>query len=259
MVAPVELRLDGKTALVTGGSRGIGLAIARRFAEAGAQVMLSSRKADALAEAAASLERLDGSVSWHAAHAGDPEQAEACVAATLDRFGGLDVLVNNAATNPYYGPMVDIDRARAIKTLEVNQLGVLAWSQAAYRAALAERGGSILNLSSVGGLGPEPGIGWYDVTKAAVIHITRQLAYELAPGVRVNALAPGLVKTDLARSIWEGNEDRIAAHIPLRRLGEPDDIAAAALFLASDAASWITGQVLVVDGGTTTQPSGGIG
>jgi NAD(P)-dependent dehydrogenase (short-subunit alcohol dehydrogenase family) len=259
MVWAVDLRLDGKTALVTGSSRGIGLAIARRFAEAGADVMLSSRKADALTEAAGSLEGLDGGVDWFVAHAGDPEQAEAAVAATIERFGGLDILVNNAATNPYFGPMIEIDRARADKTIEVNQLGLLAWSQAAYRGALAERGGSIINISSVGGLGPEPQIGWYNVTKAAVIHITRQLAYELAPSVRVNALAPGLVKTYFARALWEQHEDRIASHIPLRRLGVPDDIATGALFLASDAASWITGQVLVIDGGTTSQPSGGVG
>jgi len=155
--------------------------------------------------------------------------------------------------------MVEIDPARAAKTVEVNELGVLAWSQAAYRGAMARRGGSILNIASVGGLGPEPGIGWYNVTKAAVIHITRQLAYELAPGVRVNGLAPGLVKTAFARALWEGREEALAAHIPLRRIGEPDDIAAAALFLSSDAASWITGQTLVVDGGTTNQPSGGVG
>jgi NAD(P)-dependent dehydrogenase (short-subunit alcohol dehydrogenase family) len=120
--------------------------------------------------------------------------------------------------------------------------------------------GSVINVASIGGLGIEPGIGWYNVTKSAVLHITRQLAYELAPDIRVNALAPGLVKTRLARALWEGpGEERIAAHIPLRRLGLPDDVATAALFLASDAASWITGQTLVVDGGTTRVPSGGVG
>jgi NAD(P)-dependent dehydrogenase (short-subunit alcohol dehydrogenase family) len=254
----MDLRLVGKTALVTGGSRGIGLAIARRFVEAGADVMISSRKPAGLSEAAASLEGLDGAVATFAANAGDPEQAQACVAATVARFGGIDILVNNAAANPYFGPMIGIDRSRAEKTVAVNQLGVLSWSQAAYTDSMAERGGSIINISSVGGLGPEPGIGWYNVTKAAVIHITRQLAFELAPAVRVNAVAPGLVRTDFARALWEGREERIAEHIALRRIGEPDDIAAAALFLASDAASWITGQVLVVDGGTTNQPTGGV-
>jgi NAD(P)-dependent dehydrogenase (short-subunit alcohol dehydrogenase family) len=254
----VDLRLDGKTSLVTGGSKGIGLAVGRRFAEAGANVMLAARKADALADAAAELEGLDGPVAWHAANAGDPEQAAACVAATVDRFGGVDILVNNAAANPHFGPMIDIDRSRAEKTVSVNQLGVLSWCQAAYRATMAERGGSIVNVSSVGAFSPEWGIGWYNVTKAAVIQVTRQLAVELGPGVRVNAIAPGLVKTDFARTLWEGREEQIARHTPLGRIGRPDDIAAAALFLASDAASWITGQVLVVDGGATLQPSGGI-
>jgi NAD(P)-dependent dehydrogenase (short-subunit alcohol dehydrogenase family) len=170
----------------------------------------------------------------------------------------LDILVNNAGTNPYFGPMIDIDVARAQKTFEVNQLSVLMWSSYAVKAGLRS---SIINVASVGGLGVEPGIGWYNVTKSAVIHISRQLAYELAPDIRVNALAPGLVKTKLARALWEGpGEERIAARIPLRRLGLPDDIATAALFLACDeASSWITGQTLVVDGGTTNQPSGGVG
>ncbi len=255
----MELRLDHKTALITGASRCIGLAMARRFAEAGASVMLSSRKADALAEAAATLEGLDGEVEWRAAHAGDPEQAEACIEATIERFGRLDILVNNAAANPHFGPTLDIDRSRAEKTIEVNQLGVLAWCQLAHRHWMGEHGGSILNVASVGALTPEPGIGWYNVTKAAVVHLTKQLSWELAPTVRVNALAPGLVKTHFARALWEGNEELLARHTPLRRLGEPDDIAKAALFLVSDAASWITGQVLVVDGGSTTQPGGGVG
>jgi NAD(P)-dependent dehydrogenase (short-subunit alcohol dehydrogenase family) len=256
----MELELNGKTALITGGSRCIGLAMAGRFAEAGANVMITSRKAADLADAAAGLVAAgvpEDHVAWVAAHVGKPEDAQSCVAATLSRFGRLDILVNNAGTNPYFGPMIDIDVVRAQKTFEVNQLAVLLWSAAAVRAGLR---GSVINVASIGGLGVEPGIGWYNVTKAAVIHITRQLSFELAPDVRVNALAPGLVKTKLASALWEGlGEDRIAAHIPLRRLGLPDDIASAALFLASDASSWVTGQTFVVDGGTTARPSGGVG
>jgi NAD(P)-dependent dehydrogenase (short-subunit alcohol dehydrogenase family) len=254
----MDLRCDGKTALVTGGSRGIGLAIAHRLAEAGANVMLVSRKAEGLERAAESLAGLDGEVAWEVAHVAREDEAQRAVAACVKRFGSLDILVNNAGTNPYFGPMLDIDASRAQKTFEVNQVSILYWCQAAWRAWMEEHGGSILNISSIGGLGPEPGIGWYNVTKAAVIHTTSQLAFELAPGVRVNGIAPGLVKTDLARSLWEPNEERIAAHLPLRRLGEPDDIATAALFLLSDAASWITGQTIVIDGGTTNQPTGGV-
>jgi len=256
----MELSLEGKTALITGGSRGIGLAIAARFVQAGANVMISSRTAADLDEAASGLVAAgapEERVAWVAAHVGRPEEAQSCVAETLRRFGGLDVLVNNAGTNPYFGPMIDIDVVRAQKTFEVNQLSVLVWTGAAVKAGLR---GSIINVASVGGLGVEPNIGWYNVTKAAVLHITRQLSFELAPDVRVNALAPGLVKTKLAATLWEGpGEERIAAHIPLKRLGVPDDVATMALFLASDASSWVTGQTFVVDGGTTTQPSGGVG
>jgi NAD(P)-dependent dehydrogenase (short-subunit alcohol dehydrogenase family) len=252
--------LEGKTAVITGASRGIGLAMADRFLGAGANVMLCSRKADDLAEATAALIAAgadSAKVAWQAAHVADAAQAQACLAETVERFGGLDVLVNNAGTNPYFGPMIDIDVPRAQKTFEVNQLAVVMWTSYAVKAGLR---GSVINVASIGGLGVEPGIGWYNVTKAAVLHITRQLAFELAPDIRVNALAPGLVKTQLARALWEGQgEERVAAHIPLRRLGLPDDIATAALFLASDAASWITGQTLVVDGGSTAQPSGGVG
>jgi NAD(P)-dependent dehydrogenase (short-subunit alcohol dehydrogenase family) len=255
----MDLHLRGRTALITGASRGIGLAIARRFAEAGANVMLSSRREAGLSAAAGELAGLEGAVDYRVAHAGDPQQAAACVEATVARFGALDVLVNNAASNPYFGPLADLDQARAAKTVEVNQLGVLWWSQCAVRAGMAERQGSIINIASIGGMAPEPGIGWYNVTKAAVIHLTRQLALELAPGIRVNALAPGLVTTDFARTLWEGREEAISAHIPMRRLGRPDDIATAALFLASDAASWITGHTLVVDGGSSDQPSGAVG
>jgi NAD(P)-dependent dehydrogenase (short-subunit alcohol dehydrogenase family) len=254
----MDVRLDGKVALVTGGSRGIGRAIAHRFAESGANVMLSARKAEALADAAASMTGLVGEVAWYAANVGDPEAAQRCVEATVDRFGSLDVLVNNAATNPYFGPLMEIDLSRAEKTVQVNQEAALVWTQCAWRASMAQRGGSVVNLSSVGGFSVERGIGWYNVTKAALAHLTRQLAYELGPGVRVNALAPGLVRTDFARALWEPAGDAIARRLPLQRLGEPDDIAKAALFVASDAASWMTGQVLVVDGGALAMPSGGV-
>jgi len=254
----MDLRLDGKVALVTGGSRGIGKAIATRFAESGAHVMLVSRKAEALADAAASMEGLPGDVAWHAANVGDPDAARRGVDATVERFGSLDVLVNNAATNPYFGPVVEIDLARADKTVQVNLEAALVWTQCAWRASMAEHGGSVINLSSIGGLSVEHGIGWYNVTKAALVHLTRQLASELGPAVRVNALAPGLVRTDFARALWERGGDAVAGRLPMKRLGEPDDIAKAALFLASEAASWITGHVLVVDGGALAMPSGGV-
>ena len=215
--------------------------------------MLTSRTADDLAEAAAGLVAAgrpgDG---WRGRRptSGEPEEAESCVAGTVAAFGGLDILVNNAGTNPYFGPMIDIDLVRAQKTFEVNQLSVLVWTPPPCRPAWR---GSVINVASIGGLGVEPGIGWYNVTKAAVLHITRQLAYRVGarrPGQRAGA-RPGQDQAG-GRALWEGpGEDRIAAHIPLRRLGLPDDIATAALFLASDAASWMTGQTMVVDGGTT--------
>lgn len=242
----MELSLAGKVALVTGASRGIGKAIAAAYAAAGASVLLSSRKLDALQAAASDI---GGDVDVVAANAGDPEQAAAAVERCMERFGGLDILVNNAATNPYFGPTIDIDLDRYDKTWQVNHRGVLVWTQLAWKAAMAERGGCVVNIASVGGMAIEPGIGIYNGTKAAVIHLTRTLAAELAPSVRVNAIAPGLVKTDMARALWEPAEDRMAASMPLARLGEPTDIAGAALYLASDLASWVTGHTLVVDGG----------
>jgi NAD(P)-dependent dehydrogenase (short-subunit alcohol dehydrogenase family) len=221
--------------------------------------MLVSRSAENLVAAAASLEGLRGDVAWTVGHVGRSEQADAAVAATIERFGAVDVLVNNAGTNPYMGPLVGIDDARLQKTYEINQASVVTWSRAAWAQWMNAHGGNILNIASIGGLGPEPQIGWYNVTKAAVIHLTRQLAYELAPTVRVNGIAPGLVRTELARGLWEKHEELVAARIPLRRIGEVTDIAPMALLLVSDAGSWITGQVVVVDGGTTTQPSGGVG
>jgi NAD(P)-dependent dehydrogenase (short-subunit alcohol dehydrogenase family) len=254
----MDLRLDGKVALVTGASRGIGKAIAASFAQSGAKVMLSSRKAEALEQAAAEMRADGGEVAWHPANAGDPAQAEECVRATFEHFGSIDILVNNAATNPYFGAMIDIEPSQVQKTVLVNQEAVLHWTQLVWRASMKEAGGVVLNISSVGGLSVEPGIGWYNVTKAAVAHLTRQLAGELGPKVRVNALAPGLVRTDFARALWEPAGDAVARRLPTKRLGEPEDIANAALFLCSDAASWITGHVLVIDGGAMVTASGGI-
>jgi NAD(P)-dependent dehydrogenase (short-subunit alcohol dehydrogenase family) len=242
----MELTLGGKVALVTGASKGIGRAIAAAYAAAGAQVMISSRKQDALDEAAAAM---DGEVATFAAHAGRPDEIEACVGACIDRFGGLHVLVNNAATNPYMGPDIDIDLVRYDKTFEVNLRGALVWTQQAWHRAMKDRGGVVVNIASVGGLRVGGAIGTYDVTKAGLIHLTKSLAAELAPGVRVNAIAPGLVKTDMARVLWERHEDAIARSMPLGRLGEPEDIANLALFLASDLSSWITGTTSIIDGG----------
>ncbi len=204
----MEISLAGRVALVTGASKGIGKAIAQAYADAGASVLLSSRKQDALEAAAAEI---GGDVEVFAAHAGDPEQAAAAVAYCVERFGSVDILVNNAATNPYFGPTMDIDLVRYDKTWEVNLRGALVWTQEAWKRSLAERGGSVINIASVGGLSVEPGIGIYNTTKAALIHLTKTLAAELAPTVRVNAIAPGLVKTDMARALWEPAEERMAA------------------------------------------------
>ena len=250
--------LEGRVAVITGGSRGIGLAIAHAYRAAGADVVIAARKADGLATARAELEAVEatGGVHTVVANAGEPDQAQRCVDETMDRFGRLDILVNNAATNPYHGDLIDLDLPRAEKTVRVNQFGMLAWTRCAWKASMAERGGAVVNIASVGGLIVDPHIGYYNATKAAMIHMTRQLAYELGPKARVNAIAPGLVKTELARAVWEVREPILTAKLPLRRLGTVEDIASAALFLASDASSWITGQTLVVDGGALALPIG---
>lgn len=250
----MEIRLDGKVALVTGASRGIGRAVAASLAASGADVVLSSRKLDALqatkAELEAELPDGAGRLMVVAANAGEEDQAAACVEAAVERFERIDVLVNNAATNPYQGPTLGIGRSQFDKTVQVNWYGPLLWSRLAVEAGLGrDGGGAIVNVASIGGLSAEPTIGVYNGTKAALLHLTRQLALELAPDVRVNAVAPGLVKTDMARALWEPAEDALAGHTPLGRLGEPNDVARAVTFLASDAASWITGTTVVVDGG----------
>lgn len=253
----MDMGLEGRVAIITGGSRGIGAATALALVREGAAVALTSRKQEALDAVADQIraEVPDARLITRAGHAADEEAAAAVVAATMDAFGRLDLLVNNAATSPYFGPLSDLDRARADKTVDVNMWGPLMWAQQAWRASFAENGGAIVNVASIGGLASEPGIGWYNATKAALMHLTRQLALEMAPGVRVNAVAPGLVRTHLAKAMWENFESQVAAALPLRRIGEPDDIADAIVFLAGSAARWVTGQTLVVDGGTLVRQS----
>jgi len=178
------------------------------------------------------------------------------VQAMMDEFGRCDIVVNNAAINPVFGPLMEADLGAVTKVFDANISGPLRFARAAWHAYMQEHGGVVLNVVSVGGMRPGPFIGAYNTSKAALIHLTRQLAQELAPGVRVNAIAPGLVKTDMARALWEPNEDAMARAHALGRLGVPDDIAAGALFLVSDASAWLTGEVLVVDGGAGVSARG---
>ncbi|MEV0408045.1 SDR family oxidoreductase [Actinoallomurus sp. NPDC050550] len=250
--------LEGRVAVITGGSRGIGLGIATAYREAGAHVVIAARKAAGLATAREELLGVkgDGDILTVVANAGEPDQAEACVDQTMERFGRIDVLVNNAATNPYHGDLLGLDLPRAEKTVRVNQYGMIAWTRFAWQAWMGAHRGAVVNIASVGGLIVDPHIGYYNATKAAMLHMTRQLAYELGPAARVNAIAPGLIKTELARAVWEARESILTARLPLRRLGTVEDVANAALFLASDASSWMTGQTLVLDGGATALPIG---
>jgi NAD(P)-dependent dehydrogenase (short-subunit alcohol dehydrogenase family) len=251
----MEARVDGKVALVTGASRGIGEAIVRDLLDSGARgVVLTSRKPDNLAEVVADLP--DERVAVVAGNVTDDDHATEAVAAAVERFGSCDVLVNNAGTNPVAGLITEVEMGAIDKTWAVNLRAPLVFARAAWAAWMKDNGGAIVNIGSVGGLQPSPALGAYNVSKAAVHYLTRQLAHELAPGVRVNAIAAAVVKTKLSSLLWEWNPDAVAKAHPLQRLGEPEDVARAVTFLCSDAASWISGVVLPVDGGLSGAGSG---
>src|SRR6267143_1303563 len=244
--------LTGRVALVTGASRGIGSAIAEALAEQGAQVVLSSRKQADLDQEAERINAIYPERAWPiAAHAGRPEDLERLVKSVMERFAHIDILVNNAATNPYFGPVLGAELTAWDKTFEVNLRGVFVLTKLVYEASMESRGGAIVNVASNGGIRPGIGLGIYNVTKAGVIMLTRQLARELGGKVRVNAVAPGLVKTRFAEALWGNQEilDRVLAQNPMGRIGVPDEVAGAVLFLVSDAASYVNGEVPVVDGG----------
>lgn len=241
-------RFDGKVAIITGASRGIGLAIAERLVADGARVCITARKADALAEAAESLGGAEHGI-FMAGAGDDLAHQDETVAATLDAFGRIDFLVNNTGINPTYGRMIDVDLGAAEKTFRVNVISTIAWAQKVYHAWMGANGGAIVNVASVAGLRPAPGIGVYGASKSGVIHVTEELAVELGPQIRVNAVAPAVVKTTFASALYEGREEEVASAYPLKRLGVPDDVGSVVAFLLSEEAAWVTGQTITIDGG----------
>ncbi|MEL0012533.1 MAG: SDR family oxidoreductase [Alphaproteobacteria bacterium] len=246
--------LSGKTAIVTGSTKGIGRAIAVALTEAGARVTVSSRDEGRVAETAAALKDAGHEVLGVACNVGRKPELENLVAKTVDAFGPVDILVCNAAINPYYGPAMEIPDDVFTKVMHTNIQAQLWLAQLVAPDMRAQKDGAIILISSIGGLRGSDVIGAYNISKAADIQLAKNLAIELGPdNIRVNAICPGLVKTDFARALWENPEfaePRIAA-TPLRRLGEPEDIAGAAVFLASKAGQWMTGQTIVIDGGAT--------
>jgi NAD(P)-dependent dehydrogenase (short-subunit alcohol dehydrogenase family) len=252
-----ESDFAGKVAIVTGATRGIGYGIAAELVSRGASVCITARKQEELDKAVAELDP-DGSGRTIASRgsADDTEHQHATVEATMSAFGRIDFLVNNAAVNPYFGPMMEADLTAVRKIFDVNVLATLAWDRLAWDTWMKDNGGAILNVASVGGFRNGPFLGSYAVSKAALIHLTRQLALEMGPKVRVNGIAPAVVKTDFARVLYERDEEGVAARYPLKRLGTPTDTAKLSAFLLSEDASWITGQTVVIDGGALT--TGGV-
>lgn len=246
--------LSGRVAVVTGASRGIGRAIAEEYAQAGAKVVLSSRRQTALDEAAAAIRAAGGEAVGIAAHSGDKESLAALVDKTMERYGQLDIVVSNAATNPHFGPILEAEDSYWRKTIEVNVMGCIWLSQAAVKVMRASGGGKIINIASIVGLSPGRFQGIYSITKAAVISLTKTLAMELgADGIQVNAIAPGLIQTQFSRTLWENEElmRHLLARTPAGRVGQPIDIAGLAVFLAAPASDFTTGAVFVADGGIT--------
>jgi NAD(P)-dependent dehydrogenase (short-subunit alcohol dehydrogenase family) len=252
-----RVTLEGKVAIVTGGSRGIGEAIARTFAAHGARVVLAARKPEPVLAVAESIEKEfgAGTAMAMAAHTGKEDECVRLVAHAVERLGRVDVLVNNAGTNPYFGPFLNADMGAWDKTFDVNLKGYFWCAREVARHCIGrDAPGSIVSIASVAGITASPLQGIYAATKAAVISMTKTLAVELAPSkIRVNAIAPGFVDTRLASAILKNDEllQQLLARTPMRRYGTPDEIAGGALYLASDAASFLTGQTLVIDGGLT--------
>ena len=245
-------QLDRKVALITGASKGIGEAIARGLAEFGAKVVVSSRKQQAV-DAVAATFKADGlDATGFAANMGNVEQALTLVEKTVATYGGLDIVINNAATNPVFGPIQNTDERAFGKIIDVNLKGPFELCKKAYPILKQRGGGSIVNISSIGGVTPEAGIGIYSVSKAAINSLTQAMAQDWgADNIRVNAICPGLIKTKFSEALWNNSAilDRFLQHIPLRRAGTADDIAGLAVFLASDAAAYCTGSVYMLDGG----------
>jgi NAD(P)-dependent dehydrogenase (short-subunit alcohol dehydrogenase family) len=253
--ALARLRLDEKVAIVTGGTRGNGRAIATTFARAGARVMLSSRKPEH-GDAAVHALRAEGlTVMGLVAHMGKPEDARELAARTVEHFDGIDVIVNNAATNPVFGPLQQAGDDAFDKIFSVNVKGPLELCRTAHTVMASRGGGAIVNIASIGGISPEAGLGLYSVSKAALVSLTKVMAQEWgADGIRANVICPGLIKTRFSQALWRDPDiaDAVLGHQPLRRIGMPEDVSGLALFLASDAASYCTGGVYMVDGGYLT-------
>lgn len=247
-----RMRLDGKVAVVTGASQGIGAAIAAGLAAMGAAVVVSSRKQAAVDAVAAELTAAGHRAAACAAHMGDMAAVEALVAFTLETFGGIDIVVNNAAANPVFGPIDQTDAGAFAKIIDVNLAGPFALCKLAYPVMRARGGGSIVNISSIGGLKPERMIGIYSASKAALISMTQAMAQDWGhANIRANAVCPGLIATKFSAALWQNDaiRDRFLEHIPLGRIGTPEDVADLVVFLASDAAAYCTGGVYLVDGG----------